>query len=383
MTGAELDSLSGSPGSPTTSETSPGSTGQESSEWTFWPEASLASPSQPPVAKPPKRTRGGSGRSSTEPFALYDPDSSSWRTSQTSLLLETGQPSETFSGTWPRAGMTRNGIAYQRSPLVPHMDEIESSSWPTPTVPNGGRSLPEGTTRTGMTPEGVKRQVDLSQAVKRWPTPTASDAKASGAAGYPTSTTHHAGTTLTDAAVRRMWPTPDAGVFGLTADVDKHMARVKRLKAQKINGNGAGIPLAVEVRRWPTPTARDWKDGSFIPNVAVNGLLGRAVWPTPTASDGMGGPGSSGRDGGENLRTAVDHGEQLANQAGGALNPDWVELLMGFPPGWTIPGQLPPDPSTNGSHPESSPDASPTEPAGSKPSATQSFPKSPSSSDDG
>jgi hypothetical protein len=56
--------------------------------------------------------------------------------------------------------------------------------------------------------------------------------------------------------------------------------------------------------------------------------LGRAVqrrWPTTTRSDGSGGPGSSGRAGGENLRTA----------AGGSLNPEFVEWMMGFPLGWT------------------------------------------------
>jgi hypothetical protein len=50
-----------------------------------------------------------------------------------------------------------------------------------------------------------------------------------------------------------------------------------------------------------------------------------SMWPTPTQSDGMGGPGSSGRDGGDNLRTAVS----------GSLNPTWVEWLMGYPLGWT------------------------------------------------
>src|SRR6185369_13635676 len=130
--GVELDLSSGSPMSLMSSETSRGSTGPESNGSTFWPADSLASPSQSPVGKLPKRTRGGSGRSSTEPFAHYDPASSSWRTSQTSLLSETGQPSETFSGTWPRAGMTRSGTAYQRRPLVPHTSGIGSSSWPTP-----------------------------------------------------------------------------------------------------------------------------------------------------------------------------------------------------------------------------------------------------------
>jgi hypothetical protein len=99
-----------------------------------------------------------------------------------------------------------------------------------------------------------------------------------------------------------------------------------------INGNynrkgasptsGDGLATAVR-RRWPTPTARDWKDGSYCPNVPINGLLGRAVWATPTAHPRTHPP------------RKVDHGEQLANQVGGALNPTWVEWLMGFPLGWT------------------------------------------------
>jgi hypothetical protein len=52
---------------------------------------------------------------------------------------------------------------------------------------------------------------------------------------------------------------------------------------------------------------------------------GHFKWPTPTKSDGEGGPGNSGRHGGENLRTA----------AGGALNPTFVEWLQGFPKNWT------------------------------------------------
>ena len=77
------------------------------------------------------------------------------------------------------------------------------------------------------------------------------------------------------------------------------------------------------------------------------------MWPTPTKSDGGGGPGCSGRDGGENLRTAVQSfptpaardyrgpnrngnmADQLPNVIGGSLNADWVELLMGFSRGWT------------------------------------------------
>ena len=38
--------------------------------------------------------------------------------------------------------------------------------WPTPDVPNGGRVLPEGTSPTGMTPDGKTRQVGLENAVR-------------------------------------------------------------------------------------------------------------------------------------------------------------------------------------------------------------------------
>jgi hypothetical protein len=48
----------------------------------------------------------------------------------TQLTLE--GDSEKFCQTWPRAGMMRNGIAYQRAPLVPHTYAIACSFLPTP-----------------------------------------------------------------------------------------------------------------------------------------------------------------------------------------------------------------------------------------------------------
>ena len=91
------------------------------------------------------------------------------------------------------------------------------------------------------------------------------------------------------------------------------------------------------VALWPTPTARDYKDGSAAAcrNVPVNGLLGRAVHQdrlltTPTASDAV------GTHGGGNSRS-------LRTDAGGQLNPTWVEWLMGFPIGFTElkPSEMP------------------------------------------
>jgi hypothetical protein len=50
--------------------------------------------------------------------------------------------------------------------------------WPTPTVPNGGRRNPEGTSITGKKPDGGKAQMDLREfAIRMLQTPTARDWK--------------------------------------------------------------------------------------------------------------------------------------------------------------------------------------------------------------
>jgi hypothetical protein len=87
--------------------------------------------------------------------------------------------------------------------------------------------------------------------------------------------------------------------------------------------NSRGEPkLSAQVKMLPTPTSRDWKDGSATAcaNVPVNGLLRRAVhqFNTPRTTP----------------RTAreLDGVSPLGN---GGLNPTWVEALMGFPSGWS------------------------------------------------
>lgn len=62
----------------------------------------------------------------------YDPDSRSWKT----LQLCFGGDWEEFSETWPRSGMTVNGIAYQLPSLVPLTKGTESGLLPTPTAHN-------------------------------------------------------------------------------------------------------------------------------------------------------------------------------------------------------------------------------------------------------
>jgi len=86
---------------------------------------------------------------------------------------------------------------------------------------------------------------------------------------------------------------------------------------------------------WPTPTVDDSSNvtresGSY------QSLTGAVRWPTPSAEDN--------RDRGNLSMPSIQRrqaiGKQLllsmvADPTSGALNPTWVEWLMGFPAGWT------------------------------------------------
>ena len=126
-----------------------------------------------------------------------------------------------------------------------------------------------------------------------WPTPTATDAKASGSAGYSTASGRHSGTTLTDAAVRS-WPTPRA------SDGDKGGP------GQSQHGKPSLVAMARSPVMWATPAARDDRDnrGSELPH-------GRHSDSLPVQA----------RRGNPSM----------------VLNPAFVESLMGLPRGWTSP----------------------------------------------
>ena len=73
-------------------------------------------------------------------LASFDRATSSWKTLTTSLF----EGLESFSETWPRSGMTRNGTAYLLRPLVPIIGEIVSGSLPTPTAQGVSRLTSAG-----------------------------------------------------------------------------------------------------------------------------------------------------------------------------------------------------------------------------------------------
>jgi hypothetical protein len=106
----------------------------------------------------------------------------------------------------------------------------------------------------------------------------------------------------------------------------------------QLNAIGMGLLPAPSKTR-PTPMACDADHGG--PNSrdsAGRYSLFAAVhhWPTPTASDWNTPVKSRIKQGSKtykrNLKEAVMRG---ITDAGVKLNPDWVEALMGYPPGWT------------------------------------------------
>ena len=81
-------------------------------------------------------TSVGSGLSSSDWFARYDPGAFSWKMSQASFMEELN----TYSATWPRSGSLRNGQVFERQTLAHRTAGNGCSSWATPT----GRDYKDG-----------------------------------------------------------------------------------------------------------------------------------------------------------------------------------------------------------------------------------------------
>ena len=143
-----------------------------SRQLTLWPAASPVSPSASPANGSRKPTRAGSGRSSPASFAHYDPASRSWRTCPASEDAD----SATCSPTWPLAGMTRNGIAYQRPHLVRRIAGLASSWLPTPASVNYGSNVGGANGRVGK----VRPSLPTMARTGLWPTPRATDGSKGG-----------------------------------------------------------------------------------------------------------------------------------------------------------------------------------------------------------
>ncbi len=125
----------------------------------------------PETAQELTESAAGCGRTWPGSLAKYDPDTSSWKTAQHSLLKGLDE----FSETWPRWGLMRVGECWELPISERPIKESASGLWPTPVASDtSSRTKPYA---QGGTP--------LSLAVKTWPTPQASDNRNRGTRSTP------------------------------------------------------------------------------------------------------------------------------------------------------------------------------------------------------
>jgi hypothetical protein len=248
-------------------ETSKQSTGETLFDPTLFAAATLANHSAQQENAEASKTLDTCGRGLEQPLANYDHATQSWKMCGDISLWGEQQSLESL----PKSGMTRNGALYQQPAWEPITDEIESSSWPTPTA--------------------VTRPMEGNVRMYR----------AKIAAGEMTEQEAEAilGKSVWEAqgAIPAMWPTP-------TTQEIEHPNAIINDKGRRVSKNGRsshGVGLADAVQIWPTPTLDDSKN----------------VKPKPNRFRG--------------LVAAVNE----KSETGGKLNPTWVEWLMGFPTGWT------------------------------------------------
>ena len=95
-------------------------------------------------------------------LACYDQNTSTWKTSQQSLIMDLEPSLET----WPRSGMTVNGFAYALPTVVLPTNVIDGGYLPTPTA-----------TSNQLAPSMAKHKSCRAMQKMMNPTPTAHDAK--------------------------------------------------------------------------------------------------------------------------------------------------------------------------------------------------------------
>jgi hypothetical protein len=120
--------------------------------------------------------------------------------------------------------------------------------------------------------------------------------------------------------------------------------------AQREMARGKNKDLGMVAKLWPTVSTRGFCNEGDLIGLAkkaasfdeFSGMAYRAsqkkkkaLWPTPLVRDSRtvaGAKRAPNSTGSEPLVTQVAEAEKVNS---GALNPNWVERLMGFPPNWT------------------------------------------------
>ena len=263
--------------------------------------------------------------------------------------------------TWKPKVTPRNRLLFQLAVSKRPTEETGSGSlertWRTPDAHCG---------RGGSSKERMQMKLDKGMPISlndqvahpdlMWPTPASRDWKGGSPGtikedknGKPYREAKNSktkwGLTL-DAAVehqqKKMFPTPAARDY---KDTGENTDYEKLAKKSKLAG-------AVKSEMYPTPRSSigmsmsmdsvvktmDNNDRGYKGNLEERVAIEQKMWPTPNASDN--------RDRGNMSDPAIQRRIAKGKQVGltmavkdkpgkGTLNPEWVEWLMGYPPGWT------------------------------------------------
>jgi hypothetical protein len=176
------------------------------------------------------------------PFARWDHDTQSWRTSEDTSLLDLPMSSLTL----PKSGGMQNGQLYQRPPLEPAIAESASSSLPTPTAMDSrwyAEPVKHRPNDISLLPRAIGHLLPTPKAAQGGP--DATKVRPSGAQG----TTNLAG------AIKQLLPTPTVNDMGAGKDPQKWQEWTEEMRQKHGNGNGHGRSLEQEaISLLPTTT---------------------------------------------------------------------------------------------------------------------------------
>lgn len=231
--------------------------------------------------------------------------------------------SETFSGTWPKAGMMRDGAFYRQPNWEVRIREIGSGLWLTPTSEDHKSDGPAAIEKYRLhmqegnaLPASAQRLRNQVLAREMFPTPTVTTGAQTAQNKTPGQT---GGTSL--AGYVQMFPTPSAKDSGL--------------KAERLVDKNGDVPSHWNQRMFDKKTGR----------LAQRGLTQFVkMFPTPVASGKLnGGTRDFNRlhDLKDSGQITEDERKSMSAGNGGKLNPGWVEWMMNWPTGWTSIDPMP------------------------------------------